>query len=140
MTRIPRSINIRWRSCAALSSACSRVAPPSSKAVVEAILDDESQLLEPQELHPIGEAKPQFPTDRVIDLPVDYAEPVAECVHSLSPIDVKSIGRLRCRRKEHVTAPGEPDAVRHRSCQIGQPPEGPGPQHLCTPLGAKWAI
>ena len=100
------SINIQWRGCAALSSACSRVAPPSSKAVVEAILDDESQLLQPQELHSIGEAKPQFPTNRVIDLPVDYAQPVAKCVHSLSPIDVKSIGPAAVQKKGHVTAPG----------------------------------
>ena len=70
----------------------SRFRPPSSKTVVEAILDGELQLFQPQQLHGIGGAKFQLSTDRVVEPLMDYAEPVSKCVHCLVPIDMTSIG------------------------------------------------
>jgi hypothetical protein len=59
--------------------------------MVEAILDGQPKLLEPQQPDAVRKSPRKLAPDLVVELPVDDAQPVQECVHSLSPIEIASI-------------------------------------------------
>src|SRR3546814_11763184 len=92
---------------------------------VNAGLDRQAQIVEPEECEAVRKSPAKLAADLVVELPVEGGQSRAKCGHSR--FQSMMIDRaLRCRnRNMSNAAPELPDAVRHRGCSRNSRQRGP---------------